>query len=556
MKIKKLKLESFKKFQNKEFEFKDKNEIYGKNGEGKSTIKDAIFFCLYGRTSNGSLADTTRFIKDGEVKCSVTVEIEKNGTHVIRRERSIKGTRLSYMDGSQSEEDSVITQRDLDSLVPDYELFQAVFNVGSFMSLPDKDKREFLLKLTPEIDKRLLYLELGGQELLIDKYRFNFNDIDSTHKNLLRINRENNEELIRTKAVIDDSKEIEIPEITVKSQADKLKKIQELRVKKNSIDIKWDIYNGEIDLIERIIKQNDGIIEQINNIKIEECQEPSNELLNKLIQQRNELKQKISIPEGKCPTCLQDILESHKNKVNEVNNIRVRKIAENEALLAEETKKYNEEMARYKKYIQAKATKQLLNDKLQAIPESPQEPEPCFEIDTEEEREINRIQRQYIQELGKRNLLKKQEIERIKKIEELKIKMESLVGDINEVNKLLPIFSPSGIPSLEMKKKIDPIIENIKKFIPTIKIETIEHLKSGLSTKEVFNLYANNIEYRKMSLGEKVKIDIAMSQVINEMTDNSVGSHFLDNSEVLDDIPEIKNQSFICKVTQDKLKLL
>ena len=62
--------------------------------------------------------------------------------------------------------------------------FQAVFNVGYFMKLPDKDKRSFILDLTKKVDREDLFFKLGGKESDIKKYRINFDD-DSMYKELL-----------------------------------------------------------------------------------------------------------------------------------------------------------------------------------------------------------------------------------------------------------------------------------------------------------------------------------------------------------------------------------
>jgi DNA repair exonuclease SbcCD ATPase subunit len=140
MLIKRLKLINFKKFEAEHtFDFKDVNLITGKNGSGKSAIKDAILFCFYNRASEGSLSESTRYITNGKMKCLVEVVFEKDGVeHTVRRERTAKQTRITYRDGSQSEEDSQITQETLDSIIPKYQDFSAIFNIGWFMSNPDR----------------------------------------------------------------------------------------------------------------------------------------------------------------------------------------------------------------------------------------------------------------------------------------------------------------------------------------------------------------------------------------------------------------------------------
>ena len=71
MKIKKMKINSFGKLQNKELELKDNiNIIYGKNESGKSTILKFILGCLYGTSKNKKGKDISDFERykpwDGE----------------------------------------------------------------------------------------------------------------------------------------------------------------------------------------------------------------------------------------------------------------------------------------------------------------------------------------------------------------------------------------------------------------------------------------------------------------------------------------------------------
>ena len=145
MKIKKIKLINFKNFDLFETEFKDINILKGKNGCGKTSIRDAILFVLYNQTNTGG-KDTDRFIKKGSDYCEVILTTDK---YIYSRKRSSVGTELKL-------DDDIIKQQDLD--LPPFEIFSSVFNVGYFNKLSEKDQRNLILKNTKEVNSLKLFL--------------------------------------------------------------------------------------------------------------------------------------------------------------------------------------------------------------------------------------------------------------------------------------------------------------------------------------------------------------------------------------------------------------
>jgi hypothetical protein len=146
-----------------------------------------------------------------------------------------------------------------------------------------------------------------------------------------------------------------------------------------------------------------------------------------------------------------------------------------------------------------------------------------------------------------------EETKRLDQLKKWKEERSNASARINILNKLKEIFSPSGIPAEEMRIKMKPIMEMFNKFIPNAKIETLKLLKSGLDSKEIFEISVDGKDYSRMSLGEKTRIDIALSQIIDDLSKNIVSMFFLDNAEILDETPKIKPQFFIAKVTNNNL---
>ena len=130
-----------------------------------------------------------------------------------------------------------------------------------------------------------------------------------------------------------------------------------------------------------------------------------------------------------------------------------------------------------------------------------------------------------------------------------------LIKSLDDLTKLIKIFSPHGIRSEEMRIKLDPILTLFNKYIPNSKIETLQILKNEMHYKEVFQVFSEGKEYSKMSLGEKTKIDICISKIIDQLCGDKIKTYFIDNAEIIDKLPEIRKQTFAAKVNKLDLKI-
>lgn len=166
--IKSIRLKNFKNFEEKTFEFKTNNILKGKNGSGKSAIKEAILFAMYNQTPDGS-KDTDRYIAKGKDFCEVELVTEK---HVYLRKRSKSQTDFK-LDGKTS------TQKN-NNITP-FEIFNAIFDLGYFMNLDEKTQRNLILQNTPKINKMKLFEEQGGKKVWLKNLE-NLNDLQEAVK--------------------------------------------------------------------------------------------------------------------------------------------------------------------------------------------------------------------------------------------------------------------------------------------------------------------------------------------------------------------------------------
>lgn len=126
--------------------------------------------------------------------------------------------------------------------------------------------------------------------------------------------------------------------------------------------------------------------------------------------------------------------------------------------------------------------------------------------------------------------------------------------DLTQINDAL---SPSGIKATAARQQIQPIVDSINSFTGSklpVKIETLKQLKKG-DLKEVFILSANEVPYKYLSTGEKKRIDIALSQTIDQLSEADVAMYFIDDAELISETYTISGQVFKAFVSQDDLTL-
>lgn len=160
-----LKLENFKCFKSKEFSFSEKvTTISGRNGSGKTTIADAILFCLFGKNTQGqSDLELFKTREDGKVIPNLDHSVEMVITHdgiETALKRSIKEVWVK----KRGSDESVFKNNTVEYFVDgesftkgDYEkyistlinetVFKAITNPTYFPSLKWQDQRAFLTSL-------------------------------------------------------------------------------------------------------------------------------------------------------------------------------------------------------------------------------------------------------------------------------------------------------------------------------------------------------------------------------------------------------------------------
>ncbi|WP_302939589.1 ATP-binding protein [Megamonas funiformis] len=285
MKLLKLELNNFKAI--KEFTFEPNGEdksIFGKNGVGKTTLVDAYFWVLVGKSSTDKKVDDDIKLKDNtgnpqldnglEHKVSAILELD-NGTQVtlskIYQEKWTKnhGKPIAEFDGHTTTyliNDVSRSQKDYNTYIEQnigsIEILKMLSSATYFCNMPWKKQRELLLEVCGDItDMDVINSDERLKDLPSMLESKNVNDfITLITQRKTKLNSQLNKiptRIDENKKMLDDSNE-ENEEI-IETE------LKDFRKKKNALENKLTTIKGgyAVAHIERQIAQIDTKIEQI-----------------------------------------------------------------------------------------------------------------------------------------------------------------------------------------------------------------------------------------------------------------------------------------------------
>lgn len=169
IKIKKIHIENFKKFNVFDIEFGNVTKVSGQNAVGKTSIVDAFMWCLFDKNSHGEtkfqirpLDCNSNQIDHVEIKVIVTLEVD--GREVVlqkvQKQNWVKkrGTLTETLQGNvNSFEVDGIPKKEKDykefiaSIVGE-ELFKLITNPMEFVNRKWQEQRKELMKFAPDVD--------------------------------------------------------------------------------------------------------------------------------------------------------------------------------------------------------------------------------------------------------------------------------------------------------------------------------------------------------------------------------------------------------------------
>lgn len=498
--IKDLYIMNFRNVEGKTYSFGRGNFIFGSNGQGKTTIAEAIIWCLFGCDLTGKTKQEGRLMRHGttdEMSVGVRMVI-KNQTVTIERTKPVDGPEVLKVNGKKSGQGAAAVW------VGDKDVFLSAFWPGYFGSLEPKEARKVLAELLPmpSVQDVLKKLTPGEAQAL-----------EGLEKDLLDF-----EHLLDLKRKEQRGAEQELALLEGRAhEAQEAANRKLLTFEKEKED--------ELNRLERFL------------IQARQQQPPSSASLESLEQVRQTLLnqyrqlQKMLKPISKelvCEACGQPITADKRADLNKTALEHNSKIQEKLQAVLEEGKRIKKEIER----IQADS-KPTSND---------------FAISAEE---ISAAEEKRNALLAERARVEAEN----RVIKEAQLRLAQLLQEIRQrrahANRLAAQIQALVSYRIQFSElQITPLLEHLQHM----KLDLYDINKQTGEVKPVFRLSWNGIPYRSLSTSEKVRCDVEIHNMICAVTGEPIPM-FIDNAEGVQNLGKerIQNQVFAAYVRHGDL---
>jgi DNA repair exonuclease SbcCD ATPase subunit len=485
--------------------------IVGKNGEGKSTILDALCFGLFGKPFRN--INKNQLINSINLKnCLVEIEFSI-GSAEYKIIRGIKpnifeiyqGTTLLNQDSASRDYQKILEQQ---ILKLNYKTFTQVVILGSasfvpFMQLPSNQRKDVIEDI---LDIRIFSTMNTLLKEKSAKSKMELLDVEST--------------LSKSRAEVDAQQKL--IKSLVQSKNEYIDSIQQ-KITANNLEISTITTNIEgtnvrVDALRESIKDRTDVEEGIDKLI---------NSLNRKKEKNTEIDTHIEffVNNDSCPSCAQDIPHEHKNSIVDKMKVDAQSNADFIQKIDEALVKLRERMAEIKK----------VQDEIMSL--------------TSEVSSYNSS----ITLLNKQNTSLQQEIEDAKEntanIDEEKAKLKELAAKalecINTKTALLEqrnleevastLLKDTGIKTAIIREYLPAMNKLINMYLQAM--DFFVHFELDESFNEVIkSRYRDEFTYASFSEGEKMRIDLAILFTWRQIAKmkNSVNTNLLILDEIFD----------------------
>lgn len=491
--IQTLEMKYFKGHKSLKINLEKVNSISGKNGEGKSSIGEAITWNLFGTDTMGNILDPTPIYEnDGEIRTTILMQIDDRSVLFTRAIENGKNTFYINEIPKKATE-----YKELIESLFSKEHFLSVFNPIFFPSQHWKEQRNQLLKYVPEpLNKEVLVniRDIHSKALTEPLKKHSLEELEKLHRDRFRK---------RDKEIGRASERV----LTLQEQLEK-SGIDGLDLK--DIHSRW----GEVDeKIKRAQKVNESI--SIIEKKLIELEIRERVLKEQITKRKNAVKQMQEEPvQENCLECGHPLDPDKKIEIEDKHLKRLIKEKQEGRELVKELQEIKKE-------------KEKIGDLGKTI-------------------DVTEL----IEEANKYRMIL-MDSKRIKELEqELYAAKEQKEKILSERNESLSIID--AIKEFS-EKKANMVVEKVNSLFETLSVKLFEIQKNG-ELKQTFELEMDGKPYTKLSTAEKVRAGIELIRVIQKQSD-MIGPTFIDNAESVLDLKYAPGQIIISIVKNHKLKI-
>ncbi len=485
--------------------------IVGKNGEGKSTILDALMFSLYGRPFRKVKKDQLVNSINGK-NLEVEIEFNVGGKH-YKVLRGAKPNKLEiFADGLKL--DSFASNADTQTYLQTqiigfaWRTFSKMVILGSasyqpFMQIGGWNRRQVIEDI---LDIRIFSTM---NELLTERIKITKEQLTTAHNRI---------EVCR--ASVDAQKELLDALSNVKEEA--IEKINK-KILANEEESK-----GISEAIEVILEEVKKLSISINDTEqVNTDLEEAKKLLAQYDNKQSGITNDIAFFENndECPQCQQGIEHDHKNNILTQLNVKLGKASGNLLSLSQALEKLNkryEEIASINKTIMGKNSEvSALNQSLSLISKNNKEM-------VEEQSNLNIDDDNVVNQKAKLKELATSAVEAVE--EKTNIEEQKQIEDVSKT-----LLADTGIKTEIIRQYLPIINKLINKYLQAMDFFVHFELDEDFN-ETIRSRYRDEFTYDSFSEGEKLRIDLAILFTWRQIAKmkNSVNTNLLLLDEIFD----------------------
>lgn len=514
--FKKLTMTNFLGIDSRTVEFGKMTNIFGRNGSGKTSVREAIIFALTGAIYGTPQIDTA--VKKWADFLSVVLEFEHEGlSHIIERRRSLDGGySVITLDGKAD-----IKQDSVCAIFGTWEELTSGLCVGAFMQLEADDKFDLLNDLIKG-NPGAIYVEMVGNDVA-GKYPYGsmtYEQVTSKVKEIDKQISNTSSERMQISARINELSWTPKPQATVD-----LASIEVAKAELKGHEETRPTYQATDKSNSEKVFQLDQDIAALNHQR-SLLKKPDMTTLISLKSKYEMLEaQKRAVVEAwVCQTCKRPFAEHDKAQEAEILENDMKAILDTGAVEKKEYQSnmfaYDQGIAAIDRDIQAKQQEKLSLQKATELANSSGVTEFNITMERWNNRKTELSNKVFELETNYRNEqtaiaswntnedriqdLRKQDFELTEKLKTF---------DLAGLEKVKEALSPKGVTFCEMQTKVD----EIKKFFPEgFEIELLRKNKTNDDYKKVFIVSQNGVQYQWLSKGMKMIIDSHFANLISD----------------------------------------